>query len=48
MFDFTTETFSSLISIFSAVIGLGYPVLLQSIQRIDGNHSIFRLDTHVP
>lgn len=43
MFDFTTETFSSLISIFSAVIGLGYPVLLQSIQRIDEQYCSVRL-----
>lgn len=43
MFDFTTETFSSLISIFSAVIGLSYPVLLQSIQRIDEQYQSVRL-----
>lgn len=42
-FDITTESYSSLISIFSAIIGLSYPVLLQSIQRIDEQYDSVRL-----
>ncbi len=43
MFDFTNSSFSSLITIFSAIIGLAYPVLLQSIQRIDEQYNSTRL-----
>lgn len=45
MFDFTNVTFSGLISIFGALVSLGYPVVLQSIQRIDEQYDSIRL-TH--
>lgn len=45
MFDFTNSSFSSLITIFSAIIGLAYPVLLQSIQRIDEQYNSTRLSS---
>lgn len=35
MFDFFNYNFSSLISIFAALMGLAYPLTLQAIQRID-------------
>lgn len=35
MFDFLDYNFSSLISIFAALMGMAYPLILQAIQRID-------------
>lgn len=35
MFDFFDYNFSSLISIFAALMGMAYPLILQTIQRID-------------
>lgn len=35
MFDFFDYNFSSLISIFAALMGMAYPLILQAIQRID-------------
>lgn len=34
-FDFTNYAYSGLIGIFSAIVGMCYPLLLQAIDRID-------------
>lgn len=34
-FDFLDYNFSGLISIFAALIGMAYPLILQSIQRVN-------------
>ena len=41
-FDFSDYTYSGLISIFSAIIGLCYPLLLQAIDRIDEKYHVIR------
>lgn len=43
MFDFVNYTFSGLMSIFGAIMGLAYPIILQSIQRIDEQYNSIRL-----
>lgn len=43
MFDFVNYTFSGLMSVFGAIIGLAYPIILQSIQRIDEQYNSVRL-----
>ena len=35
MLDFFDYNFSSLVSIFAALMGIAYPLVLQAIQRID-------------
>ena len=35
IFDFTNYTFSGLLSILASLYGVGYPLIMQSIGRID-------------
>lgn len=41
-FDFSNYTYSGLISIFSAIIGMCYPLMLQAIDRIDEKYHAIR------
>lgn len=41
-FDFSNYTYSGLIGIFSAIIGMCYPLLLQAIDRIDEKYHVIR------
>lgn len=34
-FEFSNNSISSLVSIFSTIMGIGYPLLLQAIERLD-------------
>lgn len=34
-FEFSNNSISSLVSIFSTIMGIGYPLLLQTIERLD-------------
>lgn len=43
MFDFFDYNFSSLISIFAALMGMAYPLILQAIQRIDEMYNSSKL-----
>lgn len=43
MFDFFDYIFSSLISIFAALMGMAYPLILQAIQRIDEMYNSSKL-----
>ena len=43
MFDFFNYNFSSLISIFAALMGMAYPLILQAIQRIDEMYNSSKL-----
>lgn len=43
MFDFFNYIFSSLISIFAALMGMAYPLILQAIQRIDEMYNSSKL-----
>lgn len=43
MFDFIDYNFSSLISIFAALMGMAYPLILQAIQRIDEMYNSSKL-----
>lgn len=45
MFDFFDYNFSSLISIFAALMGMAYPLILQAIQRIDDTYNSTKLAT---
>lgn len=45
MFDFFNYNFSSLISIFAALMGMAYPLILQAIQRIDDMYKSTKLAT---
>ena len=42
-FSFTDYSFSTYISIFAAVIGLGYPLILQVIQRMNEQYTSIRI-----
>lgn len=35
MFDFFSNTYSAVVTIFAAILGISFPLILQSIQRID-------------
>lgn len=35
MFNFLSNTFSAVVTIFAAILGISFPLILQSIQRID-------------
>lgn len=41
-FDFSDYTYSGLIGIFSAIIGMCYPLMLQAIDRIDEKYHVIR------
>lgn len=41
-FDFTNYTFSALIGVFSAIVGMSYPFILQAIGRIDDMYGVTR------
>ena len=41
-FDFSNYTYSGLIGIFSAIIGMCYPLMLQAIDRIDEKYNVAR------
>ena len=41
-FDFSNYTYSGLIGIFSAIIGMCYPLMLQAIDRIDEKYHVGR------
>ena len=41
-FDISGQTYSSLVGIFSAVMGLSYPLLLQAISHIDEKYHVAR------
>lgn len=41
-FDFSDYTYSGLIGIFSAIIGMCYPLMLQAIDRIDEKYHVSR------
>lgn len=41
-FDFTNYTFSALVGIFSAIVGMSYPFILQAIGRIDDMYGVTR------
>lgn len=41
-FDFANYAYSGLIGIFSAIIGMCYPLLLQAIDRIDEKYNVIR------
>lgn len=41
-FDFSDYTYSGLIGIFSAIIGMCYPLMLQAIGRIDEKYHVIR------
>lgn len=41
-FDFSDYTYSGLIGIFSAIIGMCYPLMLQAIERIDEKYHVIR------
>ena len=41
--DFTNYTFSGLISLLSAILGIGYPLFLESIRKIDEQYDSTRL-----
>lgn len=41
-FDFADYTYSGLIGIFSAIIGMCYPLMLQAIDRIDEKYHVSR------
>lgn len=43
MFDFFDYNYSSLISIFAALMGMAYPLILQAIQRIDEMYNSSKL-----
>ena len=43
MFDFFDYNYSSLISIFAALMGMAYPLMLQAIQRIDEMYNSSKL-----
>lgn len=43
MFDFFDYNFSSLISVFAALMGMAYPLILQAIQRIDEMYNSSKL-----
>lgn len=43
MFDFFDYNFSSLISMFAALMGMAYPLILQAIQRIDEMYNSSKL-----
>ena len=43
MFDFTNYTFSGLISLLAAILGIGYPLFLESIRKIDEQYKSTRL-----
>lgn len=43
MFDFLDYNFSSLISVFAALMGMAYPLILQAIQRIDEMYNSSKL-----
>lgn len=45
MFDFFNYNFSSLISIFAALMGMAYPLILQAIQMIDDMYKSTKLAT---
>lgn len=42
-FEFSNNTVSLLISVFSVIVGMTYPILLQAIQRIDEQYRSSRL-----
>lgn len=42
-FEFSNNTVSLLISVFSVIVGMTYPILLQAIQRIDEQYKSSRL-----
>ena len=42
-FEFSNNTVSLLISVFSVIVGMTYPVLIQAIQRIDEQYRSSRL-----
>ena len=35
MFNFFSNTYSAVVTIFAAILGISFPLILQSIQRID-------------
>lgn len=41
-FDFTNYTFSALVGMFSAIVGMSYPFILQAIGRIDDIYGVTR------
>lgn len=41
-FDFTNYTFSALVGVFSAIVGMSYPFILQAIGRIDDMYGVTR------
>lgn len=41
-FDFTNYTFSALLGIFAAIMGMSYPFILQAIGRIDDMYGVTR------
>lgn len=42
-FEFSNNSISSLVSIFSAIMGIGYPLLLQTIERLDEQYKSQRI-----
>lgn len=43
IFDFSTTAISGLVSVFSAVMGMMYPLLLQAIQQVDDRYRSTRM-----
>lgn len=44
-FEFSNNTVTLLISVFSVIVGMTYPILLQAIQRIDEQYESSRLSS---
>lgn len=43
IFDFSTTAISGLVSVFSAIMGMMYPLLLQAIQQVDDRYRSTRM-----